>query len=125
MARTLRWRNPPIYCLWCQEIIVIRILEKTGQLAKPGDDDSINQRGRDWYEGWVAQGRADYWRSFDVAAQIVLRESWYANPSLKAGDLCQLLRADKVTYLRLDASPLYRVFDAEPVASARRLTGRR
>ena len=113
---TLRWRDPPTYCLWCQEIVVIRILEKTGRLATPNDDPSINERGEAWYQDWVADGRSGYWETFDVADQIRERESWYADPSLRPGDLCQLLRADG-TYLRLESSPLYQVFDAEPVAS--------
>jgi hypothetical protein len=57
----LRWRNPPTYCLWCQEIVVIRTLEKTGQLARAGDDPSINVNGEAWYRDWVAKGRAHYW----------------------------------------------------------------
>lgn len=109
----LRWRKPPTYCLWCQEIVVIRILEKTGQLATARDDDSIDERGRAWYRDWVAEGRADYWETFEMAARIVEREGWYADPSLRPDDLCQLERADG-TYLRLDLSPLYKVFDAEP-----------
>jgi hypothetical protein len=112
---TLRWRDPPTYCLWCQEIVVIRILEKTGRLATPNDDPSINERGEAWYRDWVAEGRSRYWETFAVADQIREHESWYADPSLRPGDLCQLQRADG-TYLRLEASPLYQVFDAEPVA---------
>jgi hypothetical protein len=112
----LRWRNPPTYCLWCQEIVVIRTLEKTGQLATALDDPSIDVRGRDWYRSWRARGRARYWEFFAVAERIREREAWYANPSLRAGDLCQLRRADG-TYLRLDTSPLYVVFDAEPVTT--------
>ncbi|MBI3217091.1 MAG: hypothetical protein HYZ38_25020 [Mycobacterium sp.] len=113
----LRWRNPPTYCLWCQEIVVIRTLEKTGQLDTTLDDPSTDIRGRDLYRKWVAHGRAHYWESFAVADRIRERESWYANPSLRPGDeLCQLRRADG-TYLRLDASPLYEVFDAKPVAA--------
>jgi hypothetical protein len=112
---TLRWRDPPTFCLWCQEIVVVRILEKTGQLATPNDDPSIDQRGEEWYQDWVTGGRSRYWETFAVADQIRERESWYADPSLRAGDLCQLQRADG-SYLRLEASPLYQVFDAEPQA---------
>jgi hypothetical protein len=113
----LRWRKPPTYCLWCEEIVVIRTLEKTGQLETAHDDDSIDERGRDWYQDWVTEGRAAYWETFEVADRIREREEWYANPSLRADDLCQLLRDDG-TYLRLDASPLYQVFDAEPHPTA-------
>jgi hypothetical protein len=42
----VRWRNPPRYCLWCQEIVLVRILEKTGQPLLAGDPESINQRGK-------------------------------------------------------------------------------
>ncbi|MED5811318.1 hypothetical protein VST63_03010 [Mycolicibacterium sp. 050232] len=113
----LRWRHPPTYCLWCQEIVVIRTLEKTGVLATPHDDPSIDVRGRDWYRTWVAEGRGNYWEFFDVAARIGQHEVWYANPSVRADDMCQLKQLDG-TYLRLDTSPLYQVFDAAPVVTA-------
>ena len=59
---------------------------------------SINERGEAWYRDWAAEGRSRYWETFAVADQIRERESWYADPSLRPGDLCQLQRADG-TYL--------------------------
>ena len=111
----LRWRDPPTYCLWCQEIVVIHILEKTGQLAGPGDDPSINERGVAWYQRWQHEIRDGYWEFFGVAEQLRQREEWYADPRLRAADLCQLMDADG-NYLVLGHSPLYCVFSAEPSA---------
>lgn len=110
----LRWRNPPRYCLWCQEIVVLRILEKTGQLALAGDPASINDRGEVWYSRWIDDGRQRYWDFFDVDTQIADREALYASPSLEPGSLCQLKKADG-TYLKLEDSDLYHVFDADPI----------
>ena len=111
----LRWRDPPTYCLWCQEIVVIHILEKTGQLTGPGDDPSIDVRGVAWYLRWQGEGRDRYWAFFDVPEQLRQREAWYADPSLRPGDLCQLMSADG-SYLVLGRSPLYRVFSAGPTS---------
>jgi hypothetical protein len=108
----LRWRNPPRYCLWCQEIVVLRILEKTGQLAQAGDPSSINERGRTWYTRWVDDGRRRYWSFFNVDQQLRDREALYASPNLELGSLCQLKRADG-TFLKLERSDLYQVFAAD------------
>ena len=110
----LRWRNPPRYCLWCQEIVVLRILEKTGQLALAGDPASINDRGEVWYSRWIDDGRQRYWDFFNVDKQIADREALYASPNLEPGSLCQLKKADG-TYLKLQDSDLYHVFDADPI----------
>jgi hypothetical protein len=110
----LRWRDPPRYCVWCQEIVVLRLLEKTGQLALAGDPSSINDRGEVWYTRWVDDGRQRYWDFFDVSKQIADREALYASPSLEPNSLCQLKKADG-TYLKLQDSDLYQVFDADPI----------
>jgi len=72
----LRIRNR--YCFWCQEIVVARILEKTGQLAASGDPSDINTRGRHWYERWVTTWRPRYWSFFDLPGRITDRETYYA-----------------------------------------------
>jgi hypothetical protein len=33
------------FCLWCQEIIVMRVLEKVGALSEPGDPPSPSTAG--------------------------------------------------------------------------------
>jgi hypothetical protein len=109
----LRWRHPPRFCLWCQEIVAARILEKTGQLAAPGDPSGINARGRVWYERWVAQWRRLYWTFFDVTRQIRERESLYANPALEPGSFTDIRRPDG-TYLPVWRSDLYKPFRAAP-----------
>lgn len=108
----LRWRDPPRYCLWCEEIVVIRILEKTGQLALAGDPANINARGRVWHARWVAEGRRHYWAFFDVANRIRLRETLYAEPASEPGSFCQIGYPDG-SYRRLDHSDLYQPFDAD------------
>ncbi len=108
----LRWRNPPRYCFWCEEIIVVRILEKTGQLALAGDPANINSRGRVWHERWVAEGRRHYWTLLDVANRIQQREALYAEPALEPGSFCQIVNPDG-SHLRLDHSDLYQPFDAD------------
>jgi hypothetical protein len=110
----LRWRNPPRYCLWCQEIVVLRILEKTGQLLMAGDPESINERGQVWYARWIADGRRRYWDFFNLRTQIRDRETLYASPGSEPGSFCQILNDDG-TYLPLWRSDLYRVFRGEAV----------
>lgn len=108
----LRWRNPPRYCLWCQEIVVTRILEKTGQLALAGDPGDVNARGRVWYMRWAADGRRRYWNFFDVPGQIREREALYASPGTEPGSFCQIQNEDG-SYRDLERSDLYRPFDAD------------
>lgn len=104
---------PPRYCLWCQEIVTIRILEKTGQLAAAGDPADVNERGRRWYDRWVDTWRDRYWAAFDVDQQIDGRESLYANPSSEPETFDEISNADG-SYKRLDGSDLYGPFTAAP-----------
>lgn len=106
---------PPRYCLWCQEIVTIRILEKTGRLATAGDPADINERGRRWYTEWVNSWRDNYWAVFDVNRQIDDRELLYANPSAEPETFSELRNADG-SYKRLDESDLYAPFAAAPRA---------
>jgi hypothetical protein len=64
-------------CLWCEEIVTIRILEKTGAFTLPGDPGDINELGRVWYWRWVDEMRRNYWRDFKVDSRINDREAWY------------------------------------------------
>lgn len=70
------------FCLWCEEIVTIRILEKTGAFVRandPLDDDAINELGRLWYWRWVDELRAGYWKEFQLTQRIQDRENWYFN----------------------------------------------
>jgi hypothetical protein len=103
-------RSPGRYCLWCQEIVAARILEKTGQLAESGDPANINARGRAWYESWVTRWRPRYWAFFGVTGQIVDREAFYAHgPNLPVLDAAGLA---------LWRSDLYKPFEAGPAVSS-------
>lgn len=64
-------------CLWCQEIVTLRILEKTDQLEQPGDPDDIVAAGRTWYGRWEDDLRTNYWDLFDVPRQIADQEAVY------------------------------------------------
>jgi hypothetical protein len=112
----LRFRRPPRYCLWCQEIVTLRILEKTGQLAAGDDPEDINARGRRWYRHWVNRWRDRYWAFFDVDQQIDDRELLYANPSSEPGTFYAELHSTDGSYKRLDKSDLYQPFAATPGA---------
>lgn len=99
-------RNSKQYCLWCEEVVVVRILEKTGQLAASGDPDDINARGRVWYRRWLKRGQDWYWDLFGIAAKVAKREAQYADPN-KRIDLL------KNNNLDLWKSDLYRPFRAK------------
>jgi hypothetical protein len=72
----LRDRNR--FCLWCQELVTIRILERTGQLDAADDPSDFVERGERWYERWTTELRDGYWELFDVSQQIVAQEAVYA-----------------------------------------------
>jgi hypothetical protein len=110
----LRWRNPPRYCLWCHEIVVARILEKTKQLASADDPVNINACGVRWYEKWVSDWRPRYWNFFNIPQLIADREARYANPALESGSFKQLEKPDRSGYLELWRSDLYKVFLGSP-----------
>lgn len=107
---------PPRYCLWCQEIVVARILEKTGQLAARADPDEINARGRRWYDRWVNRWRARYWAAFNMDQQIEDRETLYVNPAAEPDTFREIQNADG-SFKRIDKSDLYQPFTASPRSS--------
>jgi hypothetical protein len=94
------------YCLWCQEIVVARILEKTGQLVRPGDPADINEAGRAYHERWESTWRERYWQFFGGDSQIADREALYAD----ASQFPALQQAGLVLW----QSDLYKVFAAAP-----------
>ena len=99
------------YCLWCQEIVVSRILEKTGQLAEPGDPASINERGIVWYDRWLSTWRDRYWGFFDLDTGVVDREQLYATQSNAEFDVLN------TASLELWRSDLYQPFHGDTVSA--------
>ena len=69
---------PPDFCLWCQEIVTLRILEKTDQLLEDGDPGDVTSQGIVWYARWLERLRSNYYQLFDVAQQITDAEARYA-----------------------------------------------
>ena len=65
-------------CLWCQELVTIRLLEKTDQLLESGDPADITAQGEAWYTRWVQELRANYLEIYDVPGQIGELEASYA-----------------------------------------------
>ena len=66
------------FCLWCQELVTLRILERTDQLLQAGDPDDVSAQGELWYTRWVERLRTNYWSLFDVPGQIADAEARYA-----------------------------------------------
>ena len=64
-------------CLWCQELVTLRILEKTDQLLKAATRD-VTAQGIVWYTGGSTGSDANYYALFDVARQIADNEARYA-----------------------------------------------
>jgi hypothetical protein len=83
------------FCLWCQEIVTVRILEKTDRLRESGDPSDLSGAGIEWWKRWESELSDKYWALFDVSQQIVDYEAMYAamNPGrsgepLWQSDLC-------------------------------------
>jgi hypothetical protein len=99
-------RDRSRFCLWCQELVTLRILERTDQLNEADDPSNFVEKGERWYERWAGDLRNRYWELFDVSAQIVDGETTYAGLNPGAGGE------------RLDASDLYSAFrEDEPTRS--------
>lgn len=120
----LRFRNPPMFCLWCQELTALRIWEKTGQLARPGDHPDINEKGRTWYNRWVNEVRPLYWAFFHLPHQIQEREQIYAHPE-DFPDVATFeeLKDGAGNFRALDASDLYQPFEADRLMIAPAASG--
>ena len=66
-------------CLWCQELVVMRFVEKTGALRESGDPTTPTaQLGRDDWKRWKHTWRRRYYTRFDIELQIADREAAYA-----------------------------------------------
>ena len=110
----LRFRDPVMFCLWCQEIVALRIWEKTGKLARADDPQDINLKGWIWYARWANELRPLYWTFFDLPYQIQEREQIYAQPELYP-DTFKELKDTSGAYRPLAGSALYQPFNAEPL----------
>lgn len=71
-------RDRSRFCLWCQELVTMRILERTGQLQESDDPANFVDKGRHWYGRWKDELRKKYWELFDVSRQIKDYERSYA-----------------------------------------------
>lgn len=111
-----RLRDRDRFCLWCQELVCMRILERTDQLEEPTDPADFVQRGQIWYARWKSKLRNNYWSLFDVPRQIQEYEANYATmlvgpegEALETSDLYSPFKKDTDTHvhsvpLSLDAS---------------------
>ena len=68
-------RDKTRFCLWCQELVTMRLLERTDQLLEPGDSADITAQGQTWYARWVEKLRPNYLELFDVPQQIADAEA--------------------------------------------------
>lgn len=73
-----RLRDRNRFCSWCQELVTIKILEKTDQLLEPGDPANATEQGKTWHACWVGNLRDAYYRLFDVEQQLRDAETSYA-----------------------------------------------
>ncbi|MCU0300145.1 MAG: M64 family metallopeptidase [Candidatus Nanopelagicales bacterium] len=95
------WLREHRFCLWCQEVVTLRVLERTGQLDSAADPTDFLGKGEYWYSRWTSELRDHYWRLFDVSRQIRDSEARYA--AMHPGASGE----------RLDASDLYTAFRAD------------
>jgi len=67
------------FCFWCEEVVAVKILEKTGQFIRPGDPSDVDKLGRTWYQLWDSELRDGYYWYFDVPGRIAERNGHYAD----------------------------------------------
>ncbi|HWR83394.1 MAG TPA: hypothetical protein VN285_08830 [Candidatus Deferrimicrobium sp.] len=84
-ADSIRLRDDYAYCFWCEELLALRILERTDQLVRPTDSTDINAKGRVWFRLWDTSLREAYYNYFNLESLIVLKDSCWA---LYAGGTC-------------------------------------
>lgn len=66
------------FCMWCQELVAMRFMEKTGALRESGDPSTPTaQLGRDYWKRWKKTWRRRYYTRFDIGTQITDREAIY------------------------------------------------
>jgi hypothetical protein len=86
-------RDRSRFCIWCQEVLTVRILEKTGQFRRPGDPDNIIVRGQVWFNLWETTLRDRYYVRFDIPRLIAEKNVCYGfgdcpNPSGNCSSSC-------------------------------------
>jgi hypothetical protein len=75
-------------CFWCQEVVAVKILEKTGQFIRAGDPSDVNALGHTWYDLWDSDLRDAYYSYFDIPTRIEDKNAYYA--SCRDGGDCDL-----------------------------------
>jgi hypothetical protein len=97
-------RDRSRFCLWCQELVTLRVLERTDQLDTADDPESFIEKGQRWYERWTTELRDNYWPLFNVSQQIADRENTYAGmnvgprgEALETSDLYSAFAEDAAT----------------------------
>jgi hypothetical protein len=66
------------FCAWRQEIVTIRLQEKTDQLTDPGDPSDPTEQGRASFTRWESECRENYYAALFVGQQIRDVETSYA-----------------------------------------------
>lgn len=70
-------RDEDHFCFWCEEIVALRILARTGQLHRSGDPLDDNSRGRVWFNRWNTLLRDQYYSLFDIPTLIAQKNACY------------------------------------------------
>lgn len=86
-------RDRSRFCFWCEEVLTVRILEKTGQLRRSSDPSSILERGQVWFNLWKDTLRDRYYVRFDIPRLIAEKNACLGfgvcpNPSGDCRDSC-------------------------------------
>jgi hypothetical protein len=91
-------------CFRCEEIVMVRILEKTGQL---GSEIPSNETGRTWYNRWVNSLRHNYYTRFDIPTEIARKDACYNYMSGKPcpAEFPQCYDACEDVYLNVNRQP--------------------
>ncbi|MDH3892374.1 MAG: M64 family metallo-endopeptidase [candidate division Zixibacteria bacterium] len=63
-------------CFWCEELVAVRIMQRTGQFGT-SSSASVNDSGIAWWSNWVSTGRDQYFTYFDIPGRIEQRNKCY------------------------------------------------
>lgn len=70
------------FCMWCQELVAMRFLEKTGVLRQSDDGSAVTaELGRSYLNRWRQTWRQRYYGRFNIQLQLEEREASYATQS--------------------------------------------
>jgi len=71
-------RDDRHFCFWCEEILTLRILERTGQFERlAGSCTDLNNCGRSWWLAWDTVLRDRYYQRNDVPERVAERSTCY------------------------------------------------